>query len=56
MQITLVQMAIKPLQELQLLQGLHAFGNHDQVEATSHGDDGADDFGVVGVAGGVAHE
>ena len=43
-------------QQRQLFGGFHAFGHQFQPEAVAHGDDGADDFRVVAVVGGVAHE
>ncbi|MCY1367594.1 hypothetical protein D9M69_545370 [compost metagenome] len=49
-------MTLQPLQELKLLRRFHPFGYHFQIQAVGHGDDGADDLGVVRVAGGVADE
>lgn len=49
-------MAPQLLQERQLLRRFHALGNYIKVEAAGHGHDGADDFRVVGVMGGIAHE
>ena len=56
MQVALVQMAAQTFQEHQLLRQLHALGDHCQPQTASHGDNGADDFRVIGVVGGVAHE
>lgn len=34
-------------QEVQLLMGFHAFGDHREVQAVGHGDDGAGDLRVL---------
>ena len=43
-------------QDFELLPGLDAFGDHLDVEAARHGDDGADDGVIRRVGGDVAHE
>src|SRR6202044_2753108 len=48
--------ALPGLQELQLIPGLYPLGDHAHVQAPAHIDDGADDAGVVRIAGYVADE
>ena len=50
-QVTLYFVAAVFAQEVQLLVGLHAFGDHRQVQAVGHGDNGAGDLGVLFAAG-----
>lgn len=52
-QVALISMAILKLEKGQLLGGLHAFGNQFELQAAGHGDDGADNLGVVAVLGTV---
>jgi len=55
-QIPLTVIAAGRAQQIALRLGLHAFGNHLQVELVRHHDDGLRERHVAGSGGQVAHE
>src|SRR5215471_10047682 len=55
-QESLVFVAMQPAQELELLGGFHALGDHAYAQAAAHGDDGADDRDVLRRGGEITEE
>lgn len=54
--VSLIGSAPMLLQEIQLLSGFHALGNQLHLQASGHGDNSADDLGVITVMGAVVDE